>query len=187
MIHTKEELKLYKEKDRIALWQKRDKPRFVWSGSIAQLIWKYERKLRNYEYHLNNKHKIRSMIYKYACNSLGLKLGFDIAPNTFGPGLDIVHIGYIVVSPKSKIGKNCMIYQGVTIGEEKSHAPVIGDNVCILLGAKIFGNIHVGNNVMIGANSVVNKDVPDNARVGGAPAHILNYNGNEYVGHFDIN
>lgn len=39
---------------------------------------------------------------------------------------------------------------------------------------------------MIGANSVVKKDVPDNARVG-APAHILNYNGNEYVGHFDIN
>ena len=70
----------------------------MWSGSIAQLIWKYERKLRNYEYHLNNKHKIRSMIYNYACNSLGLKLGFDIAPNTFGPGLDIVHIGYIVVS-----------------------------------------------------------------------------------------
>lgn len=185
MIQTKEELKQYIEKDRVALWQTRKKPRFVWNGSISQLIWKYERKLRRYEYHLNNKHKIRALMYKYAYTSLGIKLGLDIPPNSFGPGLDIVHVGYIVVSPKSKIGKNCMIYQGVTIGEEKSCAPIIGDYVCILPGAKIFGNIHIGNNVMIGANSVVNKDVPDNARVGGAPAHVLNYNGNEYAEHFD--
>lgn len=59
-----------------------------------------------------------------------------------------------------------MIYQGVTIGKEKSCAPIIGDNVCILPGAKVFGNISIGNNVMIGENSVVNKNVPDNARVG---------------------
>ena len=97
MIQTREELKLYIEKDRIALWQTRKKPRFVWSGSIAQLIWKYEIKLRKYEYHFNNNHKIRAMMYKYAYTFLGIKLGFDIAPNTFGPGLDIVHIGYIVV------------------------------------------------------------------------------------------
>lgn len=49
------------------------------------------------------------------------------------------------------------------------------------LEQRFFGNIHIGNNVMIGANGVVNKRIPDNARMGGAPAHILNCGGNEYA------
>lgn len=53
----------------------------------------------------------------------------------------------------------------VTIGRSRGKAPVIGDNVYIGPGAKIFGGIHVGNNVNIGANCVVFQDVPDNATV----------------------
>ena len=81
------------------------KPRFIWNGSIPHLIWKYERKLQNYEYHLNNKHKIRTLLYKYAYTTLGIKLGVDIPTNAFGSGLDIVHVGYVVVSPKNKMEK----------------------------------------------------------------------------------
>ena len=58
----------------------------------------------------------------------------------------------------------------------KGH-PVIGDNVVAYAGAKIIGNVHVGNNVVIGANAVVTKDVPDNAVVVGVPAKVINYNG----------
>jgi len=54
--------------------------------------------------------------------------------------------------------------------------PVIGDNVHISHGAVIFGGITIGNNVVIGANAVVNKPVPENAIVAGVPAKILRIN-----------
>lgn len=79
------------------------------------------------------------------------------------------------------IGENCNIGQGVTIGiagrGEKKGVPQIGNKVYIAPGAKIIGKIIIGNNVMIGANSVVTKDVPDNAVVAGVPAKIISYKG----------
>ena len=56
-------------------------------------------------------------------------------------------------------------------------APKVGDNVVICTGAKLIGNITIGNNVIIGAGAVVVKDVPDNAVVGGVPAKILSMDG----------
>lgn len=52
-------------------------------------------------------------------------------------------------------------------------APTIGDNVVVYAGAKIIGGVHIGNNVIIGANAVVTKDVPDNCVVAGVPARII--------------
>ena len=66
-----------------------------------------------------------------------------------------------------------MIYQQVTIGYSGDKHPWIGDNVEICCGAKIVGGVHIGNNVIIGAQALVVKDVPDNAVVGGVPAKIL--------------
>ncbi|SEH98972.1 serine O-acetyltransferase [Rheinheimera pacifica] len=84
-----------------------------------------------------------------------------------GPGLYIGHNGGIVISSQVKAGKNLSISQGVTIGVSgkgiKRGVPVIGDNVYIAPGAKVFGKIFVGSNVSIGANAVVNQDVPDNS------------------------
>lgn len=77
----------------------------------------------------------------------------------------------IFVSGGALIGNNCIIFQQVTIGSvtlrdsRGKGAPVIGDNVYIGSGAKIFGAVKVGNNVRIGANAVVYKDVPDNSVV----------------------
>lgn len=72
-----------------------------------------------------------------------------------------------------KIGKNFHVYQQVTIGFNGNEAPIIGDNVRVYCGAKIIGGIHVGNNVVVGANAVVCKDVPDNVVVGGVPAKVI--------------
>lgn len=82
----------------------------------------------------------------------------------------------VVIHDKSKIGSNCSIGQQVTIGGGNSQypgIPTIGDNVKINKGAIVFGGITIGNNVIIGANAVVNKPVPDNAVVAGVPAKIL--------------
>ncbi len=86
-----------------------------------------------------------------------------------GEGLYIGHYGGIHIAEKAKIGRNINISQDVTIGVSGQGSnrgwPIIGDNVYIAPGAKIFGKIKIGNNVKIGANAVVYKDIPDNAIV----------------------
>lgn len=120
-----------------------------------------------------------------------IKYGIEIRSQTqIGSGFYIGHWGGIVVHPKARIGKNCNISQGVTIGQSNrgKHAgvPVIGDGVFIGPGAKIFGGIRIGDNAAIGANSVVTADVPDDAVVAGIPARILSYAGRAgYVEHTD--
>ncbi len=81
----------------------------------------------------------------------------------------------VIIHSKSIIGDKCVVGQHVTIGGNSRYpgVPVIGDNVHISHGAIVFGGITIGNNVTIGANSVVNKPVPDNAVVAGIPAKIL--------------
>ena len=88
---------------------------------------------------------------------------------TIGPGFYIGHFGGIVISSGAIFGKNCNISHGVTIGlsgkGEKRGIPVVGDDVYIAPGAKIFGKIKIGSNAKIGANAVVYKDIPENAVV----------------------
>ena len=100
--------------------------------------------------------------------------------------LDLKHVGggfYIqhgfctIVAPR-KIGKNCWVNQGVTIGYTNSEdCPTVGDDVTIGAGAKVLGACKVGNHVIIGANCVVVKDVPDGCTVVGCPAFIVKRNG----------
>ncbi|WP_422880337.1 serine O-acetyltransferase [Microbacterium gawkjiense] len=108
---------------------------------------------------------------------LGEKLGFTVPLNTFGPGLSIAHVGTVVVNPDARIGSGCRIHQGVTIGGVAGAAPVLGENVWIGPGAQIFGPIHVGDGAAIGANSVVNRDVPGDVTVAGVPAKVIRGHG----------
>lgn len=94
---------------------------------------------------------------------------------SMGGGLLIAHGFSIIINCKS-MGHNCTIYQQVTIGQTSTGVPTIGDNVTIYCGAKVLGGITIGNNVIIGANAVVVKDVPDNCVVAGVPAKIIKYN-----------
>ena len=87
-----------------------------------------------------------------------------------GGGLYIQHGFATMISAKS-IGENCWVNQQVTIGYGKgSEPPVIGNNVMITCGAKVLGQITVGDNAIIGANAVVIKDVEPGAVMGGVPA-----------------
>lgn len=89
-----------------------------------------------------------------------------------GVGLCMPHISSMIVTPFAAIGSNCKLHQQITIGidEYKSvtKGPSIGDRVFIGAGAKIIGPICIGNDVIIGANAVVTKDVPSNVTVVGA-------------------
>ena len=95
--------------------------------------------------------------------SLGTHLGYGAIFDT-PPSLPHGLYG-IIISHNAHIGKNATIFHQVTIGEDDSGAPTIGDNCYIGAGAKITGKIHVGNNVKIGTNCVVFEDIPDNATV----------------------
>lgn len=91
----------------------------------------------------------------------------------FGDGLVLMHPVGVVVNSKVTGGENITIESGVVIGDEKGKAPVLGSNIFIGAGAKIIGGITIGDNVKIGANAVVVKDVPSNVTVVGIPAKII--------------
>lgn len=113
--------------------------------------------------------------------------GIEISPDAkIGKGLFIGHLSCIVIGETSKIGKYSSVHQGVTIGgagRGKFHGfPTIGDCVYFGAGAKVLGKINIGNNVMIGANAVVVKSIPDNSVVGGVPAKVLSNKGSmDYI------
>lgn len=99
-----------------------------------------------------------------------------ISPIKLGPRFFIQH-GISTMFSAKTIGINCWINQQVTIGFSfDGELPVIGNGVRICPGAKIFGNITIGDNAIIGANAVVIRDVPENAIVAGVPAKVIGEN-----------
>lgn len=79
----------------------------------------------------------------------------------------MIQHGFSTIISAQRIGKNAHIYQQVTIGYNGEKCPVIGDDVQVCCGAKVIGGITIGNNVTIGAQALVVKDVVDNCVVGG--------------------
>ena len=182
MIQTKEDLKEYLKCDQYALHQEgRHSPRFG-----RDEIWRFEILLRKAEYYTNNRksliNRILYVIYKIKFHRISVKLNFSIPINVFGKGLSIAHYGPIVVNSNAKVGDYCRIQECVTIGSTGGSdlAPEIGDFVFIASGARLIGNIRIGNNVAIGANAVVTKTcIDDHVTLAGVPAKIISHHGSE--------
>jgi len=104
--------------------------------------------------------------------------GIEIHPGAkIGEGLFIDHGMSVVIGETSVIGENCHLYQGITLGgtstkRVKRH-PTLGRNVVVGAGARLIGDIEVGDNARIGAGSVVVTNVPANATVVGVPGHVV--------------
>lgn len=167
------------EADRIALGRHGAPPLLL----ILDPIWYFQRLLRRHEY-LGNCRRgplywpLRTWVklqFKRAC----LRTGFHIPPNTIGPGLRLVHEGDILVNQFARVGRNLRMNIGVVIGRglEEGAFPVVGDDVVIEPGAKIFGGIVIADGTHIGANAVVNRSVEQPGMVvAGVPARVIKRN-----------
>ena len=108
--------------------------------------------------------------------------GIEIHPGaTIGRRLVIDHGTGIVIGETAIIGDDCLLYQGVTLGGTgkdigKRH-PTLGNNVMVGCGAKLLGPFTVGDNARIAANSVVLRDVPQDATVVGVPGRVVRLRG----------
>ena len=96
--------------------------------------------------------------------------GVDIAPAAeIGPGLRISHGVGLVIGAHAKVGADCLLMHGITLGaptlERIGDMPTLGDRVVVGAGAKILGGITVGDDVLVGVNTVVTRDVPANSKV----------------------
>lgn len=126
-----------------------------------------------------------SALKRYKFRMLGLilsrrlqrKYGVFLSYNTvFDSSLMLKHPVGIIIGEGVRIGKNVVIFQNVTIGRSDTFVkayPDIGDNVIIYSGAVIVGSVKIGKNCIVGANTVVTKDIPDNSIAVGVPARIL--------------
>jgi len=113
------------------------------------------------------------------------KFGNDISCFAeIGPGLKIVHLSDIVIGRRSKVGKNLTILNGVSLGEKKisdHNMPTVGDNVYIGVGAKLLGNITIGDGAIIGALTFCDKSVPVNGIAYGNPMILKTYLNDNYL------
>ena len=133
-------------------------------GSFAMIMYRFMQ--ASYKIHLIPVALLFNKILSGFCHCV-IGMGAD-----FGPRFILIHSIGVVINSSVVGGSGIMIEHQVTIGAEKRKSPVLGNNIFIGAGAKIIGRVKIGDNVKIGANSVVLDDVPDNATVVGIPAKI---------------
>jgi serine O-acetyltransferase len=137
-------------------------------------------------YHALQSHRIGHWLWNNERRSMGLffqnrvsvKFGVDIHPAArMGRGIMLDHATGLVIGETAVVGNNVSILQSVTLGgtgkEDGDRHPKIGDGVLISAGAKILGNIRVGEGAKVGAGSVVLEDVPPHTTVAGVPAKVV--------------
>lgn len=166
------------------LYRYRGKPGGFWKSYFSVPGFHYTCWLRIAGF-LKSKGALFRLLYivsRLQLRRLQYRYGISIPYNTeIGKGLYIGHYGGIVVNSNARIGCNCNLNQGVTIGATYGGkfpgTPVIGDNVYIGPGSFVIGGINLGNHVAVGANTVVNKSIPDNGVVVSPPGEIISHNG----------
>lgn len=134
----------------------------LWSHRVAHWLWSHHLKLAG---------RWLSQIARFFT-------GIEIHPGAaIGSGFFIDHGMGVVVGETAEIGNDVTLYHGVTLGgvslEKGKRHPTIGNNVVIGAGAKVLGNILVGDGSRIGANAVVVKPVPANSVVVGVPGQVV--------------
>lgn len=150
------------------------------SGSENAVLWNFQKRLRITEYHKNTRHRLRYFISKIILRRKQNKYMLNIAPNVFGKGLKIMHLGPILTNGEVRVGENCSVHINTSFvaGGRNDGVPQIGSDCVIGVGAVILGAITIADGIAIGANAVVNKSFtePDIA-IAGVPARKISNNG----------
>lgn len=134
----------------------------------------YYKEFRNlYVYRSKKTSRILSFVIKLI---YPIEKTLFIITDEIGGGFVIFH-GFATIINANKIGENFSVYQNVTIGNISGEKPTIGDNVDITTSSVVLGNIHIGSNTLIGANTTVTKSVPENCTVVGRQGMIIKENG----------
>lgn len=121
--------------------------------------------------------------YRMAEKWISHTVGIHLNPKTsIGPGFYIGHYGGIWITPLAKLGADCSVHQGVTIGfagarDRSRGGPELGDRVWVGPNAVVTGRIKIGDGAVIGANSLVASDIPTNGVAIGVPARVISYTG----------
>lgn len=186
MIHSKQDLREYLIRDNGGYGAKPFYYRWLKAlgGSENYRIFEFFRILRHYEYHLNTGKRLGLLLafWKFRYNHARIWSQITVAPNAIGPGVRMVHPGYLRADEWVHIGENCTILPNVFFGKRRSMVMdneveiTVGNNVYISTGVIVLGPVRIGNNVIIGAGALVNKDVPDNVVVAGVPAKVIKTN-----------
>lgn len=163
-------------KEDVARWNEIDQTN---SSLFESLNWylTYKKEFRNLiQYRLKNSSRSVAALFHFAIARILWKPleSLYIYTKDIGGGLYIQH-GFSTIISAQKIGKNCRIYQQVTIGYKQEFCPVLEDNVSVTCGAKVLGDVTMHANSLAAAGAVVVKDVPENAIVAGVPAKIIGY------------
>lgn len=175
MIKTKADLSHFLAADQHALG-KIGRPR--WRDDD---VWRFEIVLRKHEYYSRQQGVLGRMACRFFAwrhHRLGMKLGFEIPLDVFGPGLRINGHGLLIVGTSVRVGKNCELHQGVQIGINQADGGtvIIGDDCQVGPGAQLFNRTSLGDGVCVGANAVVNRPfLYDQVVIAGAPARIVEY------------
>jgi serine O-acetyltransferase len=167
-IHRKQEWFL-KEKS----WFVKNIRVFLEPGTIAVIVYRYGRWVQSLKIPVVK--QFLNLFYLLGKAFVVLGFGIYIPVNAnIGKGFTIHNFSGIFIC-EATIGDNCIVFQNVTIGHLRGQPepPRLGNNVFIGAGAKVLGSVIIGDNVAIGANSVVINDVPDNCTVLGVPARII--------------
>ena len=134
----------------------------------------YQRLMRKYSYYRNISNpniiqRIKCNYYHYRYKKISLRLNFSIGPDVFGYGLLIPHYGTIVINSMARVGNYAVVHTCTNIAGKK----IVGDALFLATGSQIVGDITIGDNVSVAANSLVNKDCGNNLLVGGVPARVI--------------
>jgi serine O-acetyltransferase len=112
------------------------------------------------------------LLHRLVETATGIGIPKDVS---IGPGLRIHHFGGIFIAEGVRIGSNCTLRQGVTVGNKTDAGPVptLGDGVDLGAYAQVLGDVTLGDGSRVGALSVVLVDVPAGATAVGAPARVI--------------
>jgi serine O-acetyltransferase len=169
MIANFEDLQRYLKEDLAA----NGLTRWHWWDRMRNPTVAFERKLRRTEFVLNTLKgpvwKVMRAYCRWRLRVSGMKLGFTIPPNVFGPGLALPHWGTIVINPDCRVGARCRMHPGVCLGWHDGKVPMLGDDCYLGPGAKLYGGVVLGDKTKVGPNTVVGRSYPEGGAVLVAP------------------